>query len=365
MIELNSKKRPKIEPVDHAAYLAAKARWDSISKPIDGLGDFEELVCRLAAIQGTGRPTCKKPALLVMCADNGVVQEGVTQCDSSVTLSVAKALARNKSTVSMLARSCGVKVIPYDVGIDTDEKVRGLRVAKVCRGTKNFMHSFALEPEQVMRLLANGTEIALRHGKRSDVLALGEMGIGNTTTATACLCAFLDLDPDEIVGRGAGLDDAGLERKKEVVHCGLAALKELGDRGVVDLTTPYGLACAIMCYFGGCDIVTMVGICIACAIYKKPLIVDGAITAVAALLAEAIAPGVKNYLIASHQGREKTLGIALKVLGLKPYLLGNMALGEGTGAVMTVPLIRAALELYNYGMRFDDLKIKKYKRFKK
>lgn len=341
-----------------APYLAVKKRWDSISKPLDGLGDFEDLICRIGALQGTDRPHCAAPGIMVMCADNGIVDEGVAQCDRSVTLNVAKSIVDGVSTVNMMAKPLGVDVLAYNVGIDASpEEAAGIPTLSrehEPKCTKNFLKEPAMTEEEYFSVQVGSGLAAMNFCKNHDLVIIGEMGIGNTTTAAACLCALLGLDPEEVVGRGAGLDDAKLARKKEVVA---AALRKYKFHEIPDIQQR---AKAILRTVGGYDIVAMVGAYVECS---GPVVIDGAISAVAALFAETLKPRCKKLFVASHQGREKALEIALKHLGLKPYIAGNMALGEGTGALMLIPLIHSALDLYNNGRTFDEAQVPQYKRF--
>lgn len=344
-------------------YALTKKNWDAISKPIDGLGDFEDLVCRIAAIQGTTNPVVSRRRLVVCCADNGVVEEGVTQCDKAATLAVAEALSRGKSSVCRLAESCGVDVCALDVGIDSDRRFTELDLSildrRVANGTKNFLREPAIEESIALAAIGVGVDYARELVRKEDVqaLAVGEMGIGNTTTASATLCALLGLNPAEIVGRGAGLDDEGLDRKRAVVCAGL----EKYDFNAI--TDNRLRAFEILRTLGGLDIAAMTGLFLGAAIEGIPAIIDGCVSAVAALFAETLLPGAREFAIASHQGREKGLSVVLNALQLKPLLLGNMAFGEGTGAVMLFPLLDATLNLYRKGLRFDDLAIEQYERF--
>lgn len=345
-------------PLDDAAARAARVRWDRISKPLDALGDFETLVCRLAAIQGDARPVVKPRAAVVMCGDNGVIAEGVSQCGSEATVAVAAALGRGESSASVLGRAADVRVVPIDVGIASDAPIPGVVSAKIAPGTKNFAVEPAMTEEETLRAIGVGFDAArdlAAQGIRA--LAAGEMGVGDTTTATAILCATLGLDPDAFVGRGAGLDDAGLARKRRTIS---AALARYDFSGIADEKER---ALAILRTFGGFEIAALVGLCVGGAVCRVPVFLDGLVTAVAALIAERIAPEVRERLVATHAGREKGIAVALQKLELTPFVAGNVSFGEGAGAIMSFPILDVALSFFENASTFDDVKLAQYRRF--
>ncbi len=335
-------------------YRAAKRKWDGISKPIDGLGDFEEMVARITAIEGEPEPVTDRRAAVIFCADNGIVEEGISQTGSEITRAVAKALGDGISTACTLGRSAGVDIIPVDIGIDSDEFVEGVLDLKVRKGTRNFLKEPAMTSEEALVAIERGMGLAGElHKKGYRILATGEMGIGNTTTSAAVLSALLHVDSDLIVGRGSGLDDEGFERKRDVVRQGLLKYGFAYKAGAFD----------VLCALGGLDIAGLCGLCIGCAINHMPVVLDGVISTTAALVAERLVPGVRDYLIPSHEGREKGNLMALEALGLMPLIKGNMALGEGTGAIMLFPLMDVVTDYYLGGAKFGDYSIDEYKRF--
>lgn len=340
-------------------YREIKRRWDKIAKPVDGLGDFEDVICRIGAVQGTENPDISKKALVIMCADNGIVREGVSQCGPEVTLQVARALGCGRSTASIMASEAGMECIPVDIGIDFEGEIPGVIDRKIRKGSADFLYERALEEDEVKRAVDTGISLASDlKDKGYGLIAAGEMGIGNTTTATALLCLITGADPEEMTGRGAGLDDDSLERKTGVIKkaCALYKRNDTDDKAE--------LALDHLSAIGGLDIAGLCGLFIGGQRYGLPVVIDGLITAVAALIADTISPGCREYMIPSHGGREKGLTRALDELELKPLILGNMALGEGTGAVMACRLIDSALNLYEKGTGFSDNGIKEYKRFK-
>ena len=340
-------------------YEAVKKRWDSIAKPIDGLGDFEDIICKIGSICKTVRPSVKKKALVVMCADNGIVKEGVSQCGSEVTYRVASALGAGTSTANVMAAEAGVKIIPVDIGIDHDGEITGVRNMKIRRGTRDFLEERALTEEEASLAIDTGKRIVTELAKDGcDIIATGEMGIGNTTTATALLCLITGADPGALTGRGAGLSDEKLKSKISVVRRAV----ELYSADTPDVTKDQVFK--YLCDIGGLDIAAMCGMYIGGMECGIPVVIDGLISAVAALLADMICPGCRKVMIPSHSGRETGLRLVLDKLGLKPFLNGNMALGEGTGAIMMFKLLDSALYLYDHGAVFEDNGIKEYERYK-
>lgn len=353
-----------VAPPDAAAFRAAKTRWDRASKPLDGLGEFETTICRLAAVERVAIPEICPRAAAIMCGDNGVVAEGVSQCGSEATYAVAVALGRGLSSASVLARSANVRVVPIDVGIARRGAIPGVVDAKVAPGTRDFLREPAMTEEETLAAISVGIAAAerlTREGIR--VVAAGEMGIGNTTTATAILCATLGVDVDATTGRGAGLDDAGLARKKRAIRAGLEKYAFGSVRR--ESRDEKERAFEILRTFGGLEIAALVGLTLGAATRGTPTILDGLVTSVAALLAETFAPGTREYLFASHAGREKGNRVALAKLGLTPAILGDMALGEGTGAIMLFPLLDMVLDFYKNASTFAEIRLKEYERFGK
>ena len=353
----------KVNSPDESIYKAAKNKWDHISKPLDGLGDFEELICTLAAIQGNDRPSVDRRAAIVFCSDNGIVEEGISQSSKDITLSVAKALGSGISSACTLAKSAKVDVIPVDIGIDSDENTDGVRNMKVRKGTRNFLKEPAMTAKETLAAIECGISLVKElSDKGYEIISTGEMGIGNTTTSAAVLSEVLGIDSDLITGRGAGLDDKGLSRKKQVIKD--ACEKYRTAFGKEDNSKDEkSRSFEILRTLGGLDIAALTGTFIGGTIYHIPIVIDGVISATAALIAEKFVPGVRDYAIASHSGREAGCSLALKELGLSAYLRGNMALGEGTGALMLFPIIDMVLDFYNNAAKFSDYDIEEYKRF--
>jgi len=351
----------KAKGIDENIKKNTKSRWDSISKPLDGLGDFEIFIINVFAILGAEEVEEFKKALVIMCADNGIVCEGVTQCGQENTYLVAKLLGQNRSTASTMAGFAGVKCFPVDIGINSEECPEGVLDRKVRKGTNDFLKEKSMSEDEAVQAIETGICLMKKlKDEGYNLVATGEMGIGNTTTGTALLCALTDINPDDVVGRGAGLSDEGLARKKQVIKDGLK-LHGLGheDNSMSD-TAEYALNA--LTSVGGLDIAAMAGLYIGGAIYGIPVVIDGLISAVAALVASRIMPESVNYMIPSHSGREKGTLLVLDELGLVPYINGDMALGEGTGALMAMPLFDMILDFFNKAVTFSEGNIEKYKR---
>lgn len=349
-----------IEPIDAKLYGKAKGCWDKLSKPLDGLGEFEEWICQIAAILGNTEPDLSERVLLVYCADNGIVEEGVTQSEQEITKQVAMALGQGTSSANCLAKPVHTKVLPVDIGICCEEKIEGVLDRKVAKGTKNFRKEAAMSEEELMQAIETGIKLVEEQKKAgAKLIATGEMGIGNTTTSAAVLAAILGIDSEKIVGRGAGLNDEKLNRKRQLVRQGIEQYQS-----IIDKTPNEAERCLeILRCLGGLDIAAMCGTFIGGALHRVPILVDGVISATAALLAERIRPGVKEYMLASHAGRERGTMLVLQELGKKPAILGDMALGEGTGALMMIGLLDQALFFYRNGSRFTENGIADYERF--
>ncbi len=346
---------------DAAACRRAKAHWDRIAKPIDGLGRLEEMICRIAAIERQDIPDIRKKGLLLMCADNGVTEEGISQTSQSVTLEVARLMGEGRSSVGILTSRCPPAIYAVDIGIRSDETPEGVLDRKVRKGTANILTGPAMTEQECLQAVSAGMEIVRM--SREDgcrILATGEMGIGNTTTSAALLCALTGLAPADVTGRGAGLTDEGLAHKTRVVEKALSL--HLGEMGISRAVSPAGTLEALR-RLGGLDIAGLTGAFIGAASLEIPIVIDGLISAVAALAAEQIAPGCREYMLASHRGRERGVIEALRKLELYPVIDADLALGEGSGAVLLFPMLDMAMSLYTSGTLFRETKIETYRRF--
>ncbi len=351
----------KIECPSGEIYEESRKRWDSIAKPIDGLGKFEKIVSKVAATSGIVFPDIEKKALIIMCADNGIYEEGISQTDQEVTQNVAGLMGAEKSSVGSMTKNYPVDFFVYDVGIDSQNTPQGVTDAKVRRGTRNFLKEPAMTSAECLAAMQTGIGAAKKcRGEGYGIIATGEMGIGNTTTSTALLCAVKGLDPKEYTGRGAGLSDEGLSNKIRVIEEGLRLHIKQKER---DGITSKEEAFDALTRLGGLDIAGLVGVFIGGATEGIPVVIDGLISGAAALLADRIVPGCRDYMIASHLGREKGMQVILDDLGLDAVINADLALGEGTGAALLFPMLDMAMSLYLDGTSFGETQIDQYERF--
>ena len=411
----------------------AQQHWDSLGKPIDSLGVLEQHVTKLCMIERTAQPHITRRALAVLCADHGCVRGGVTQTDSSVTRIVAENFARGLTTTSVLAQQFAVDLFPIDVGmlsagdsrssgVPADDEIRATSSSQISASSGPMPTSAALRTDRVNdRCLQHGSgdiaiepamseevgERALALGRRLvrelkaqgyDILLTGEMGIGNTTPTSALFSAYLGLPVEETVGRGAGLSDEGLERKRDCVR---RALRRVNHKNAKQL----------LFELGGLEIATMAGMFLGAVEEQMPIVIDGAISTAAALAASRILaesnasdttnsatvatvsaskpeqmsnPEVKriaesaadalpdfeihasvaDVTLASHVSKDGAARKALEALGLRAIIDADMSLGEGSGAVLLLPLLDAALAVYRGMGSFDDIHVEAYQRFK-
>lgn len=343
------------------AYNASQMHWDSIAKPLDGLGRLEDMVKKIAAIMGTADVRIDKKAVVVMCADNGVTSEGVSQSGHDVTTAVALNMANGTASICRMAHIAGADVIPVDIGMKDDIYAEGILKRKVAHGTADFAIKPAMTEEGLLKAINMGIGIACcLKEKGYKITATGEMGIGNTTTSCALASLFLGLPVKEVAGRGAGLSNEGLERKISVIS---NAIEKYNLRSKIHMNgIKEGTFEALRCV-GGLDIAGLAGFFTGCAIYHIPVVIDGLISAVAALAAERMIPGCRDYMLASHIGKEPACKHLLDKLGLEPVIDAKLALGEGTGAVLLFPMLEMALSVYRGNTTFDDIKVKQYKRY--
>ena len=338
-------------------YQDIKSRWDNIAKPLDSMGHFENIIARIGAIHENIRPHFEVTSLIIMCADNGVVAEGISQSNQDVTSIVAAEMGRKNSSVCLMAKKAGIKVIPIDIGIN-GETPAGVADYKVRPGTANFRKEPAMTEEEMLRAITIGMELVKERKEAGDELIFtGEMGIGNTTTSSACVAAILMIDAERVTGKGAGLGSKAMHRKVNIINESIAKYKlsDIEDDKVRAFET---LRCV-----GGLDIAGLVGVCIGGAMYKMPIVLDGLITMAAALVADTILPGVKEYVIASHQGKEPAVSLIKSTLNLRPVIHANMGLGEGTGAIMLLPLLQMVNALYESGEAFEEMGVTRYERY--
>jgi len=326
----------------------AQARWDHVAKPLNSLGKLEKLIVMIAGVQNTPDVRIDKRCTLVFCGDHGVVAEGVSQSGSEVTGLVAKSIAEGTANINLMAGAPNTDVFAVDMGMVGT--VPGTIDRRIAAGTRNMVHGPAMTRVQAEQAIQAGIDLVgemKAHGYQ--IIATGEMGIGNTTASTAMACALLGCTPEELTGRGAGLSDAGLIRKREAITRALEVNQP-------DANDPIDVLSKV----GGFEIAGMAGAFLGGMQHGVPVIIDGVISAVAALVAARICPAAVDAMLPSHMSREPAMVRIMAELGMEPILHADMALGEGTGAVALIPLLDMALRVYHGPHTFDDLGMAAY-----
>lgn len=340
----------KIEPVNQQMREVAKKRWDSIAHPLHSLGLFEDVLVDIAGMTGNQDMNFQKKALVSMCADNGVVEEGVTQTGQEVTALVAENFLKTEAAASILCRECGADIYPVDIGMVVDTKVPSF---KTSYGTKNMAKEPAMTREEAIHALEVGIMMAEKLvGEGYHMLATGEMGIGNTTTSSAIASVLLEQPVELMTGRGAGLSSEGLQKKISVIQKAIAMHQPVKEDAI-----------DVLAKVGGFDIAGMAGVCLGAAALHTPVVIDGFISGVAALVAVRICPKTADYIIASHVSSEPAAQLILEALGKKAILHAEMHWGEGTGAVTIFPLLDMAAKIYNTMSTFQEVQMEEYKHY--
>ena len=310
------------------------------------------MLTQIAGITGTPEIRVEKKAVVVMCADNGVVEEGVTQTGQEVTAVVAENFLEGTTTCCVMCRQCGAELFPVDVGMVTDTKVR--TDLKVAYGTRNMTREPAMTRDQAIRGIEAGIAMAEElKDKGYQVLATGEMGIGNTTTSSAVAAVLLGKPVEDMTGRGAGLTSEGLVRKINAIKKAIA-LNNPDRSDAID----------VLAKVGGLDIAGMAGVFIGGAALGMPVVMDGFISCVSALIAIKICPQVSDHIIASHVSKEPAAHLILKELGKEAIIHAGMCLGEGTGAVALFPMMDLSCAVYNSMSTFGDINVEQYEELK-
>jgi nicotinate-nucleotide--dimethylbenzimidazole phosphoribosyltransferase len=333
-----------IPPLDAAAMEQARARQGQLTKPPGSLGRLEEIAVQMAGITGQPLPAIKRKAVIVMAADHGVAAEGVSAYPSEVTPQMVLNFLHGGAAINALARQAGAEVVIVDVGVAADVEHPRLLSRKVARGTANMAIGPAMTREQALAAISVGIDVLEALVKEGvDLVATGDMGIGNTTASSA-ITACLTRTPVELVtGRGTGIDEAQLAHKIQIIEWALA-------RNAPDATD----ALDVLAKVGGLEIAGLVGVIVAAAAKRVPLVIDGFISGAAALVALGISPAVRNYLFAGHVSVERGHHVILEQVGLTPLLDLELRLGEGTGAVLAMHIIEAALGMHREMATFAE-----------
>lgn len=354
---------------DLGACARARARWDSVAKPLHSLGRLEDGVVKLAGIQGSSQIQLKKKALVILCADNGIVEEGVTQSGQEVTAIVTENFTKGDSCVCIMAERAGVDVFPVDIGVADGLEHCGdkypLIKKKIAWGTKNFLKEPAMTPEQTRCAVETGILLAgMLKKKGYHMIATGEMGIGNTTTSSAVGAVLMGRPVEEMTGRGAGLSDLGLKRKVQVIGEAMAKYWPEGPGDAPSDSWGRSRRCLeVLSRVGGLDIAGLTGVFLGGGIYGILVVIDGFISSVAALAAAQFLPNAADFMLASHRSAEPAGEAILDRLGLKPLIQADMCLGEGTGAVAAMPLLDMAADVYKRMSTFEEIQMENYKPF--
>ncbi len=325
-----------ITGLDHQLMDKAQERLNNLTKPLGSLGRLEELARQVVGITAKENPEFKNKIIFTLAADHGVTDEGVSAFPKEVTAQMVYNFLRGGAGINVLARHVGAKVIVVDIGVAEDLKdTTGLIIRKIGYGTKNMAKGTAMTRNQAIKSIETGIEIfeeEMRDGL--DIVGTGEMGIGNTTSACAITAVFTKFEVEDITGRGTGIGEQGLKNKIQVIKEAIRINKP-DPRDAIDVLTKVG----------GFEIGGLVGIILAAASRRVPVVIDGFISGAAALIAFGIEPRTKEYMIASHCSVEIGHKAILDYIGLKPILDLNLRLGEGTGAALGISIIEAGIKI--------------------
>ncbi len=332
-----------VQPLDVQAMADAKEHQAALAKPPGSLGRLEELSVQLAGITGKVHNRIERKHLLVFAADNGVVVEGVASAPQSVTLMQTVNLTRAKTGASVLAKHFGCKLTVCDVGVNANIREEKVLNKKIAYGTANIAHGPAMTRQQAEQAILTGLQLAREVGQEADVLGIGEMGIGNTTTSSAVLAVLLNVPVESVTGRGGGITDQSFRKKKAVIAQAIELNKPNRDDPV-----------DVLSKVGGFDLAAMCGAFIGAATVRKPVVIDGLISAVAALCAVRLCPGVRDYLVPSHASFEIGYKLAMEEMDLAPLFLLGMRLGEGSGCPLAFEVLSAACAVINDMATFDQ-----------
>ncbi len=333
-----------IRPVDAGLIEKARERLDSLTKPRDSLGRLEEFARRIVAITGELRPVLDKKTIFTFAADHGVADEGVSAFPKEVTRQMVYNFLGGGAGINALARHAGAEVVVVDIGVDFEfDDAPGLVKRKVVSGTRNIRSGPAMTGEEALKCLEVGIAIAWEHAGKGAIFGTGEMGIANTTPASAIIAALSGLPPEAVTGRGTGIDDAIFRHKVKVIEDAIAVNRP-------DPSDPLD----VLAKLGGAEIAGIAGLVMGAASKRVPVVVDGFISTAGALIAREIEPAAAQYMFAAHRSVEKGHAAMLERMGLRPFVDLDLRLGEGTGAAIGISLIEAALRVYNEMATFGD-----------
>ena len=326
---------------DPGAIARAQDRWSHVAKPLGSLGVLERNIVRIAGIQADPLIDIEKKALVIMCADNGVVAEGVSSAPQSVTLMQTVNLTRGKTGASVLAKHFGSGITVCDVGVNADIREKAVLNRKIAYGTQNIASGPAMTRQQAVTAILTGAKLAAETD--ADALGVGEMGIGNTTTSSAVLAVLLSAEVETVTGRGGGVTDESFLRKKAIIRQAIEVNRPDRDDPV-----------DVLAKVGGFDLAAMCGAFLGAAATRRPVVIDGFISAVAALCAVRLCPRVRDYLVPSHASFEIGYRLAMESMNLEPLFLLGMRLGEGSGCPLAFQVLSAACAVMNDMATFDQ-----------
>jgi len=330
-----------VQPLDQKAMLAAEAHQARLAKPPGSLGRLEELSVQLAGITGKVHSELPRKQLLVFAADNGVVIEGVSSAPQSVTMQQTINLTRGKTGAAVLAKRFGCGLTVCDVGVNADICESAVLNRKIAYGTQNICAGPAMTREQALQAILTGAAVA--ENVDADAVGIGEMGIGNTTTSSAVLAVLLGADVDKVTGRGGGITEESFRKKKAVIRTAVAVNRP-NRNDVID----------VLAKVGGFDLAAMCGAFLGAAAARRPAVIDGFISAVAAMCTVRLCPLVRGYLIPSHASFEIGYRLAMEELALRPLFDLGMRLGEGSGCPLAFQVLDAACAVMNDMASFDE-----------
>ena len=334
----------KIQPLDEAAMQAARARQDDLTKPRGSLGQLEDISVKIAGITGEVRPKLTHKVVTTMAGDHGVVAEGVSAYPSEVTPQMVMNFVFGGAAINVLSQHVGARVIIVDMGVASELDHPAVVNKKIALGTKNIAQGPAMTRAQAIQAIEAGAAVVEAELEKGlDILATGDMGIGNTTPSAAIAAAITGRSVQEIAGRGTGVDDAGLQRKITAIQKALDVNHPNAEDGLDTLAK-----------VGGFEIGGLAGAILAAAAHRKPILIDGFISTAAAMVAVSLAPQTRHYLIAAHRSQELGHQIMLEWLGLEPLLDLGLRLGEGTGAALGISLVEAACKILDEMATFSE-----------
>jgi nicotinate-nucleotide--dimethylbenzimidazole phosphoribosyltransferase len=343
-MELLEATTEKIDRLDEEQMIAARQRLDSLTKPPGSLGKLEELAVKLAGIRGELLPKVDNKQHVVMAGDHGVVAEGVSAFPQQVTAQMVNNFLNGGAAINVLAQQVGAEMTIVDIGVAEELEDPNLVVNKVKFGTDNLAIGPAMSREEAIRSIEVGIEVSQNLiDQGANLIGTGEMGIGNTTASSAILAAITDLSIDKLVGYGSGIDQQGLEKKKQVIQQSLRVNQPQADDGI-----------GILAKVGGLEIAGLVGVILGAAANRVPVIVDGLISGAAAVIAKQIEVQATDYLLPSHKSVEPGHIEIYKLLDLEPLLDLEMRLGEGTGAILAMNLVEAATKIISDMATFSE-----------